>query len=361
MTIRTDILDIRSGAGTEAEKRRQMQARRAKGLSDEAAKLSFPLTIQRGGLTVRAESLIRPSPGLIKVQEGRVFDGRREIKLRHSGWQFANVPYLVPDPAGPIDLGPILDIEGNEIGRSRAREDPRAALEEIIFAEGRRLAQTPAGPGEMTRRDTTTTVHADPDDGYIYKYSTTYTTVLTSPGTAAGSTSVADYAGQFVQYGSLNYNYQGFLRFDTTAVGGDTVSAATLSLYGHTDASVADFELRAAVHAWTSPLATGDYIASASLPSKDAGFSTSGWSTSGYNDFTSEAGFPGNINGAGDTEIAVWSSEYEAESPPTGNEYVGWHSADGTTGDPKLVVEHSGGAAGAMPHAIHHDRMRRVA
>ena len=148
--------------------------------------------------------------------------------------------------------------------------------------------------------------------------------------------------GQRTPLGGLYYVFQTYLSFDTSAVTG-TVSSVTLSIYGQFDNSVTDFTIEARVHDFGATLETGDYVAGASLSGKTlvASRSTaSGWSTSGYNAFTSDAAFLTAINQSGSTRLLLCSDRTRSGTTPTTFEMVNGYTAEATDPNtrPKLVV-----------------------
>lgn len=184
---------------------------------------------------------------------------------------------------------------------------------------------------------TTYTIFSDPAhvDGYI----------SAAPSTADGGAS----AGNVVQTGDIFVGqqvgaaYEGFLAFNTSSVVG-TITAVTLSLWGVNDSSTTDFTVEARIYNWGTTLTEADWRSPASLAALTlvASRSTaSGWSTSGYNAFTSDPAFLTNINQAGTTRLIICSSRHRAGNTPSGNEFVGFRSVEqaGTTNDPKLVID----------------------
>lgn len=194
---------------------------------------------------------------------------------------------------------------------------------------------------------TTTVFYSGAADGYISSRDDDYS--LARAGTGASLSSNANattgYVGQAAD-GAPGFLYQcteGFLSFDTSSLpDGAIITAVTLSLYGDTDSSDTDFTINARAYDWGAALATGDWVAGASLSGNTllATFATSGFSTSGYNDFTSEAAFLAAINTTGITYIILSSSRHEGNNTPAGDEYVLWNTADetGTSKDPKLTI-----------------------
>jgi hypothetical protein len=176
---------------------------------------------------------------------------------------------------------------------------------------------------------TTYTLFSQSGDGYLPANNPA------GPGTGVQATDL--FVGQ-----AVGTYYESFISFDTSAVAG-TITAVTLSLYCFNDTSLTDFTVEARLHDWGATLENGDWVAAASLGSKTllASKTTVGINAAGYNDFVSEAAFPGSINQAGLTGIVLCSSRFRTGASPGGNEFVGFRGqeASGTSQDPKLVIE----------------------
>jgi hypothetical protein len=117
--------------------------------------------------------------------------------------------------------------------------------------------------------------------------------------------------------------------FDTSGIPDtDTITAATLSLYGAYDQSDADFDLTIVNgvvagqdHFPHDPFVSGDYLYT-QYSSGGGTFGTAGWSLVGFNVINlSETGL-GWINKTGTTKLGVFSSEDIADSPPTATNEV---------------------------------------
>lgn len=188
---------------------------------------------------------------------------------------------------------------------------------------------------------TTFTIYAGTTDGLLTGVDADYATAQASADsaeTAGGSFPVGQ---RFV---SPNYQcWEGFLEFDTSVIGaGATVNSATLSLDGFSDNSATDFTAEAWQYDWGGTLETADWRTPVQVAAltKLATFASSGYST-GYNDFTSQAAFPGAVNLSGFTRMVLASDRFTASTTPTGEERINFSSANaaGTTEDPKLVVD----------------------
>ena len=185
-----------------------------------------------------------------------------------------------------------------------------------------------AGP---TGTPTTYTIFGDTSDGFV------------SGTTQAGGIVEAFSANTSMFVGQEPGNFgEGFLSFDTSTVVG-TITAVTLSLYGHTDTSTTDFTVEARLHDWGPTLESSDWVAGASLGTKTllATLSTVGFTTAGYNNFTSEAAFASNINQSGFTRFLLCSNRHRTLTAPSGTEHIRFWTANatGTSQDPKLVID----------------------
>lgn len=134
--------------------------------------------------------------------------------------------------------------------------------------------------------------------------------------------------------------YEGFIAFDTSVVTG-TITSVTLSMFGVTDSTSTDFIIEVRAHDWGTTVTTGDWLSRATMATKTlvASRSTSGFSSSGYNVFTSDAAFLTAVNQSGFTRLFINSSSHRV-APAGSTRYVNMSSADeaGTGQDPKLVV-----------------------
>ena len=189
---------------------------------------------------------------------------------------------------------------------------------------------------------TTYTIYADTSDGYLQSSNAAYATARSGGGGLTAYTTGSIIVGQSFYGGATYYIFEGFLGFDTSPIGaGSTVTAATLSLDGQTDNSTTDFTIEAWSRDWGTAITTADWVAGASLSGLTlvASYASSGF-TFVYNDFTSEAAFLAAINLTGYTRILLASAKTNANTAPTGDEYITFRAAEasGTSQDPKLVV-----------------------
>lgn len=147
-------------------------------------------------------------------------------------------------------------------------------------------------------------------------------------------------------------NARGFFLFNTSPIGTDIVSAATLSLRGTNNlndlGSVAAVNVFSSAPASNIALAAGDYDSVGTTP-----FSTSipfgSWLNLAFNNFVLNASGIANINTIGISKFGTRDTVYDLSgTPPTWvagevRTEMGCQAAEvtGTTNDPKLVVTHA--------------------
>jgi hypothetical protein len=191
---------------------------------------------------------------------------------------------------------------------------------------------------------TTTVVTATGSvSGNLVSWGPTYLTVARQDTATSAATNATPLVGQF--HDGTDYNiYQGFLLWDTSAIGSDTVHSVTLAVQGNFggDQSVIDFVIDAFVRDWGGTLTTADWCDSdTDLPSmtKVASLSTVGFSTAAAydNTFTSEVAALASINGSGNTMWMLASHEHVIESPSIANEYV---TIRGSSSGARLTIVH---------------------
>jgi len=197
---------------------------------------------------------------------------------------------------------------------------------------------------------TTTVVYSDAADSHLYSTdgeSGTYEDVRAGNYPKYYYTSFTYiYVGQYTPY---EYDiYEGFIGFDTSSIGTDTVSAAILALTSDYDLSITDFVMEARLDDWGGTVTDADWIAGADLSSQTllAHYDTANGAVAGTTyDFVDDA-LPANINKTGSTYLSLTSSRTRTGTYGGGNERVAWRSGDytGTTSDPKITITHEAGA-----------------
>ena len=270
-----------------------------------------------------------------------VSDGARVVfRDRILAWD--GTPILVPDGTKRTVV-----VDGMTLEADNFREDmvqgARIAIEHTV----RVVTKGGAQPHVKAKPGTVSTFYSGTADGYLWSFDATYTTARAGPSDGAADADVSLINGQFYN-GSTTYGvHESFADWDTSAIGTDTVSAATLSLWAVTDDSTSNFTSRIRLYDWGATLTTADWIAGADLSGNTllATFASAGVTTGAYNDFTDVA-FPANVNTGGATRVVLSSDELEAGNAPAAFQRIIWSSANvaGTTQDPKLVVTHAAAA-----------------
>lgn len=206
-------------------------------------------------------------------------------------------------------------------------------------------------------------IYSDSADGYVYSQAafSAYSTARSGGGTLTADSS-NDYVvvGQVQIPGALAdyYCYEGFISFDTSGIGANP-TAAVLDMYGAFDWSGVNFTVNARAYDWGASVTTADYIAGASLSANAlrATFATSGFTTSGYNTFTSEGTFKDNLTNP--VRLVLSSSRLESGTTPgsastagdANDERVYFFSSNktGISNDPTLTVTADALPAGPAP------------
>lgn len=188
--------------------------------------------------------------------------------------------------------------------------------------------------------DNVYTIFATTPDGYVSSLASSYTQALDGNNL---DTNIVDYleVGQTREHGGF-YIAQSGLLFDTSALSGKTLTAATLWLYLDTDNSAQDFTVEGAAFEWDPAIDTSDWRIPARLAAMTPTVTKMTTTiAAGYNAFVS-AGLIDEINKTGTTYLWLWSSRNRLSNQPDTNlpENVRFVSSNGggsTTG-PKLVV-----------------------
>lgn len=209
---------------------------------------------------------------------------------------------------------------------------------------------------------TVTTVYPDPHvetttvDGYI---SLTNQTTWAGVRDAANGSTVDDSGGASLliiggrTQTSSDYDmWRGYAGFDTSAVGSDTVSDVTLSLYCpdttlNWDTQNGDIDVVGVTLASNTALAVGDYDGVDTTV--QGSFDITSIVNATYSDFTGTTGY---INGSGVTNYGFRESgdtDNNEWSVNTTGSRARFDTADvtGTSQDPKLVVTHAAAAGGS--------------
>ena len=272
-----------------------------------------------------------------------------------------NPPVLVSDPAGSIVRSYVDNITG-ETKYLRYRFDTKAAiLQSIAHIIKVKQQKDTAGnivPGKVGK--TTTTVYPDADvetntvDGWVFDNTTNqiWADKRAAAGDSFGDSGAFNNTPLLQRNGADDYSnlWRSVFLFDTDAIGTDSISAATLSLYGSNFNATLGGDITIVLSNPTSntALATADYEITAHwtmTQQNTTDIAVASWANA-YNDFALNATGIGNINKTGITKfgaVTSWDRTNTAPGAGVGYDYVGTQYADttGTSQDPKLVIEHT--------------------
>lgn len=286
-----------------------------------------------------------------------------------------NPPVLVEDPLGDIvQEGVFNDCSVITSPPRILREDPEEAILQSIEHTILVMKNKVAGSDKIIsgkRGNTTSTFYPaaganSPVDGWVQRSVTSESWTTTRDATTA-STSVGSPTSVTTDFQVAQGEYcsvcggryiinRNVILFDTSAIpDGDSISAATLSLYGAGGGDTTNGDSAAIVScapAATNNLAAGDYN-KANWGTTDFATrqSLSTLNSSGYKDFALNSAGIANISKTGISYFGSRSANDIDNVTPTQRGYTFMRSADftGTSNDPKLVVEHS---TGSTPQAV---------
>lgn len=283
-----------------------------------------------------------------------------ELKVNGSIWDKTS-PIETEDKITVIKNGQEISDLRRAIVYSQNSSKNSQTIKIKLAKNGNNLTLTKIIPGAWlekasypVRTDTTDVIYADATDGYLYSRADIYSDARagTGPSMILGGGGVIAAGQEYDDYGDFFYIvYEGFESFDTSVVGSDTVSAATLTLTAWGNSGSSGDTLEARAQDWGVSLTTADWIAGASLSNNTLLASIAmGWTGEAVKTLTSEAAFVSNINGSGSTRILLSSNQQRLGNVPSGMGLIAtWYTADeaGTSKDPKLTVVHA--AANATP------------
>lgn len=286
------------------------------------------------------------------IQVGFGADGTVEIERI----RVFNPPVLIPDPNGLIVRSEYNE-EFNVTIERKLTEDPEAAIQQSVGHTVSLIAKDGLSiiPGKIG--NTTTTVNPDPSttgttaDGFGTSGYGATMSIAHNTSTGDGFATEANTTQMYVR--SLK-NVSGYylsrigMTYDTSAVGSDTISSSTLSLYG-------DSWAYANTHSSTIEIVDFNPAANNDFQTTDFGnFSFTSFSSiaqasisqSAYNDFSLDSNGIANINGSGVTGFGViFGTDLNVTEHSTGDNVMNFLPVDatGTATDPKLVIEHGAG------------------
>lgn len=301
-----------------------------------------------------------------KKQIGFGRDGSVDIER----FKISNPPILVLDDNGDIEV----EVSIYEMGKEkpviiRYREDPLEALLESLVhtlnVKKEKFDDSKIIKGKIG--NTTSTFYPDPNvestsvDGWALATNagTTWATIRAQAGDSANDSSAVRGAGYLLGYEGGNWEEMGvgIYIFDTSSIpDSDTISSATLSLYGQGKAdngnqAVAITGITTSSNTSITGTDFGNRLSTRFASDIDITAAT----TSGYNDFALNASGIANISKTGVSKFcARISGELDDSEPTLGSRLevkLDVYNADqtGTANDPKLVVEH---AAASNPNTL---------
>jgi len=282
-----------------------------------------------------------------------------------------NPPVLVPDPLGDIVTISPAEYRDGELfvatSTFRYREDPTAALKEVIEHNITLIGKDGANIIAGKVGNTHTTYYPDPDpettsmDAYAESDGTARSwasTIALTTGTVSDTATIVFGMG-YRQQTDTTFRFldRGIILFDTSDIADtDTVDSATISLYGSTKADQTghgdDTNIVTSTPASNTSVAAGDFDGFGST-ALSTNIAFADWSTSGYNDFVLNATGEAAIDVTGISKFGtkggydISGSVPPATAAPPDDIYMRFHSAEntsGTTQAPKLVVQHSSAA-----------------
>lgn len=251
--------------------------------------------------------------------------------------------YITTANAAALEPGSNFDIEFSGYINTAA-----GANKDIYFKDTA-LRLYVSGAGDVTGAITApgaTSAFSSTSDGWIYATNAAYATARNAASGTMDNTGDIEVGQQ--ESGGLFYIRRGYLYFDTSAIpDGAVISAASIYVYGTSDASVNDFDIQV----WNGmptyphdPLAVGDY-AQGNYTGPGGAFNTAGFATGAYNEIPLDATGITWINKTGTSKFMLRSSrDYNQFQPGAGvMEYVVFESANtaGDAQDPYISVTYT--------------------
>lgn len=269
-----------------------------------------------------------------------------------------NPPVLVPDPLGEYEKR-WLDINGEE-KVEKFREDAHEAILTDLYHTIEVLKNKEIGSDKILKGKVGKTISTfyPEEDGRSTEFNdpSTWATIRGATGNEVDRTGPT--MGVNLTPSSTTNRWRRIsranLRFNTAAIpDGDTINAATISLYGQTKAdshSISPTLLTTANSRTSGNIEGSDYSAHYTLntPAEFASrFAYASFTLEAYNDITLNASGRSHINKTGPTSFGFRESNDADNTEPawasTFSTVFWWYSVDetGTTKDPKLVVDHT--------------------
>jgi hypothetical protein len=298
------------------------------------------------------------------VQVGFGVDGTIDIER----FRIHNPPILVNYLLGDIVYPSSTDSFGVTIPERKLKEDPEAAIADALTHSVKVSAKEGTTIVPNSRGNTTDTFYPSYDCAMDTNYFASYDNAVSSTtGRLNSSSATSDYiGGQYYFNGDGGYVlFRCGFTFATGATipGGNTVSAATFSVYGTGKQNQGTSGLSINVYSF-APANESSYAATDIDAFGTTDYATAiayaSLSTAGYNDFTLNAsGRSAIVKGSGNTVLGTTESDWDTPNristansnpsitpPNPSNNYLQGYHVDqtGTANDPVLVVTHAAGA-----------------
>ena len=328
----------------------------------------------------------------IEIVESNIIDGGVEVFARAwrdgkqigfgkdgsvdiERFRFINPPVLVEDKNGDIVEEYVCEITGEKIV-TKFREDPEEAILDSLTHVISKVGKDGMKIEENKVGNTTTTIYATTDVRLRIENNTSMTWAQARGATSADTVDVdqSSNAGPYTEYSPASPTNKHrlarhFYSFDTSAIGTDDITSATLSVYvnavpwnqflgSDNFASVIQHN-SASDTSWVAGDVDNIYNSDGTTPldgSKvmkelcDTGERRSfSVTTTGMNDYVLNTGGIAVINKTGYSKLGLAIGKDILNNAPSGGSYkleglqyrgVGY---SGTSSDPKLVIEHSAG------------------
>lgn len=193
----------------------------------------------------------------------------------------------------------------------------------------------------------------NPADGYVGRdgVDNVWNDIRGGAGTGAGPSLAYDAVGLVCSATTNQFSalYRSIYNFDTSAIAGGTVSAATFSVYGYTKqdgiSGTPLYHSCSNTQTDTSTVVSGDYQLFGSTSFGSVTYAN--YSTTAYNDISLDANGIANVSTSGISKFGARTSWDINNSAPTwvsnGDSRLQSYTADqtGTANDPKLVVTYT--------------------
>lgn len=336
----------------------------------EIVRVARPEAFSRHGFDVDVQDISVDSLGVVVVLARAFKDGKQlgfgDGTIDIERFRFSNPPTMVPDgtftPKSFVDPFTKEEIQYDSLNH---KEDVMEALRQVLVDTVRRVAKDGTNVEHGKVGSTVTTAFAS------------YSAMVRNDGTNETWTTIHDAAtGDIIDTTDQRFacrwdttattdrfailSRSGYT-FDTSAIPDtDVISAAILSLFGDSTTHLNQSGNTIALNVYDfNPADPATYATADFDQFGTTEFSTeivwASWSTSAYNDFTLNASGIANISKTGNSVFGAREANFDAPNiqPTWSTEKVDefgsrFHTAAGTTNDPKLVVTHAAAAASGL-------------